>query len=100
MTSFPADLILLAALVVTTASVALLNRRLKAVDRLNADYGKALAEASSALVCARDALDTFGRDGREVLVMLAGRIDTAHELIAEIDARKSPASLAPELSDR
>lgn len=53
MTSFPADLLLLAALVVTTAAVALLNRRLKAVDRLNADYGRALAEASAALVCAR-----------------------------------------------
>lgn len=100
MTSFPADLILLAALVVTTASVALLNRRLKAVDRLNADYGKALAEASSALICARDALDTFGRDGREVLVLLAGRIDTAHALLAEIDARQSRAPLAPELHDR
>lgn len=100
MTSFPADLVLLAALVVTTASVALLNRRLKAVDRLNADYGRALAEASAALVCARDALDTFGRDGREVLVLLAGRIDTAHELIAEIDARRAPNPLAPHLHDR
>lgn len=93
--SSPADLLLLAALLATTCVVVMLHRRLRRLDQLNADYGRALEEASRALVLARDSLATFSSDGREVLVLLAGRIEDAHGLIAEIDARKTRLADAP-----
>ncbi|OYX08330.1 MAG: hypothetical protein B7Z15_15095 [Rhizobiales bacterium 32-66-8] len=87
MTFSPGDLLLLAALIATTVCVVMVYRRLKRLDTLNADYERALAQASTALNTARDALTTLNHDGREVLVLLAGRIDVAHDLIAELDAR-------------
>jgi len=87
MTFSPGDLLLLAALIATTVCVVMVYRRLKRLDTLNADYERALAQASTALIAARDALTTLNHDGREVLVLLAGRIDVAHDLIAELDAR-------------
>lgn len=85
--SSPADLVLFAALIATTSSVVMLHLRLRRLDRLNADYGRALAEAARALGAARDSLATFTGDGREVLVLLNDRIESAHGLIAEMDAR-------------
>ena len=87
MMSFAADLILLVALVATAVSMVAFQRRLKRLDRLNSEYRVALAQASSALSAAGESLVTFNDDGRKVLVLLAGRIDDAHELIAQIDAR-------------
>lgn len=89
MTSSPADLLLLAALVATTACVVLLHLRLKKLDSLSQDYRRALDEAATALGTAREALTTFSQDGREVLVLLACRIDAAHALMAEMDARSA-----------
>lgn len=104
MTSFPVDLLLLATLVATTFAVLRLHRRLKALDRLHVEYGRALKDAATALSCARDALATFESDGRNVLVLLGGRIEDAHALIAEIDARgaetRAPAPLPSGTSGR
>lgn len=85
--SFTADLLLLVALAATTLSLLAFQRRLNRLDRLNNRYREALVQASNALATAGDHLVTFNRDGRNVLLLLAGRIDAAHELIAQIDAR-------------
>lgn len=90
-----ADLLLLAALLTTTICTVMLHRRLTRLDRLNLDYERALDEASLALMAARDSLMTFSSDGREVLTLLAGRIDHAHDLIAELDSRAHAHSAAP-----
>lgn len=87
MISSPVDILLLAALLATTVSVVVLYRRLARLDRLNADYGRALEDAAKALTAARDSLQTFSTDGREVLTLLSKRIDDAHGVIAELDAR-------------
>ncbi|HQS09380.1 MAG: hypothetical protein B7Y12_24540 [Rhizobiales bacterium 24-66-13] len=87
MTSFPADLLLLAALLATTVCVVMVHRKLKRLDVLNADYERALADTSRALIAARDALVTLDLDGKETLILLATRIDQAHALIDEIDRR-------------
>lgn len=87
MISFPVDILLLAALLATTACVILLYRRLARLDRLNRDYGRALDDAARALTAARESLQTFSNDGREVLTQLSKRIDDAHGVIAELDAR-------------
>jgi len=87
MMSFAADLILLVALVATAVSMVAFQRRLKRLDGLNGEYRVALAQASAALSAASQSLVTFNDDGRKVLVLLAGRIDNAHEIIAQIDAR-------------
>ncbi|MFG1400464.1 hypothetical protein [Xanthobacter sediminis] len=91
MISSPVDILLLAALLATTVCVVTLYRRLSRLDRLNADYGRALADAAQALTAARDSLQTFSTDGREVLSQLAKRIDDAHGVIAELDARTGDA---------
>lgn len=90
MISFPVDLLLLGALVATTVCVVIMYRKLNRLDRLNADYGRALADAAQALTAARDSLQTFSSDGREVLTLLSKRIDDAHGVIAELDARARP----------
>ncbi|MFG1421492.1 hypothetical protein [Roseixanthobacter liquoris] len=87
MTSFPADLLLLAALLATTVCVVMVHRKLQRLDVLNADYERALADTSRALTAARDALVTLDLDGKETLILLATRIDQAHALIDEIDRR-------------
>ncbi|MFH3478301.1 hypothetical protein [Xanthobacter variabilis] len=87
MISSPVDILLLVALLATTVSVVVLYRRLARLDRLNADYGRALEDAANALTAARDSLQTFSADGREVLTQLSSRIDDAHGVIAELDAR-------------
>ncbi|MDQ0506675.1 hypothetical protein [Xanthobacter agilis] len=87
MISYPVDILLLAALVATTVCVVMLYRRLSRLDRLNADYGRALEDAAKALTAARDSLQTFSSDGREVLTKLSSRIEDAHGVIAELDAR-------------
>ncbi|MEP9368252.1 hypothetical protein [Xanthobacter sp. VNH20] len=87
MTSFPADLLLLTALLATTVCVVMVHRKLKRLDVLNADYERALADTSRALTAARDALVTLDLDGKETLILLATRIDQAHALIDEMDRR-------------
>ncbi|MFG1480393.1 hypothetical protein V5F53_17315 [Xanthobacter sp. V4C-4] len=87
MISFPVDILLLAALVATTATLLVLYRRLARLDRLNTEYGRALEDAARALTAARDSFQTFSTDGREVLAELSKRIDDAQGVIAELDAR-------------
>lgn len=87
MTFSPADLLLMAVLVATTGLIVLVYRRLARLDELNREYESALNDTAQALSAARDALTTLNMDGREVLVLLAGRIDDAHALIGEIDER-------------
>ncbi len=91
MTFSPADLLLMGVLVATTGLIVMVYRRLGRLDELNREYEIALNDTAQALSAARDALTTLNMDGREVLVLLAGRIDDAHALIGEIDKRAAPA---------
>ena len=87
MTSFPVDVILLIALVLTTTCVVLVYRKLKVLEAHQADYQRVLAESASALMEAHRAVALLNTDGRELLFSLSGKIEQAHEAIAEMDRR-------------
>ncbi len=87
MTSYPVDIILLIALMITTTCVILVYRKLKELEAHQADYQRVLAESATALVSAHQAVALLNTDGRELLFSLSGKIEQAHEAIAEMDSR-------------
>ncbi|WP_156922288.1 hypothetical protein [Azorhizobium doebereinerae] len=94
MTYFPVDMVLLVALVMTTACVVLVYRKLKELEAHQAHYERILAESSHALIAAHQAVSALNTDGRELLFSLGGKIEQAHEAIAEIDRRNAAARRA------
>ncbi|MEP9375431.1 hypothetical protein ABLE91_01860 [Aquabacter sp. CN5-332] len=96
MTSFPVDLVLLAALVVTSTVVVMLYRKLSALRTSQTEYEHALGETVAALNTAREAVDVLNRDGRSLIVSLGSKIDEAQSLIIELDRRQHvPAGRIP-----
>ncbi|GGF47853.1 hypothetical protein GCM10007301_03940 [Azorhizobium oxalatiphilum] len=91
MISFPVDLVLLVALVMTTACVVVVYRKLKALEAHQAHYERILKESSAALITAHQAIAALNTDGRELLFSLGGKIEQAHAAIAEIDSRNAAA---------
>src|SRR5689334_21853760 len=87
MTSSLADAVLLVALVTTSAIVAVMYAKLKRLDRYHAEYKRVFDQTAHALTAAQQAVSGFGREGRDTLVALGGRIEEARSLIAELDAR-------------
>lgn len=99
MTSYPVDMILLIALVMTTTCVVLVYRKLKELEAHQADYERVLAESAAALMAAHRAVASLNTDGRELLFSLGGKIEQAHEAIAEIDRRNTAMRRARTMRD-
>jgi hypothetical protein len=86
MTSSLANIILFAALVVTSAMVALMYRKLKHLDRYHADYQRIFDKTGEALIGAQNAVSSFGSEGRETLTLLGARIEEAREVAKQLEA--------------
>lgn len=80
-----ADVLLVAALVVTSLFVLSMQRRLKRLDASHAEYQQALSQTAAALFAARDALDRVNTDGRVVAAQLGEEIAQAKLLAAQIE---------------
>lgn len=88
MTSSAVDLLLLGALVLTSASVVVTHRKLKRLDSYSADFQRILAQTAAALTAARDAVEALNADGRNLAATLGERIDQAHALLKTLDAQR------------
>lgn len=95
MTSSLVDLVLLAALVLTSACVLSLYRKLKRLDRYHSDFQKSLARSVDALSEARTAVQNFNLDGRELAGALDERIAEARAVLAELDRRRAEVEEPP-----
>lgn len=84
-----ADVLLVAALVVTSLFVLSMQRRLKRLDASHLEYQQALSQTAAALFAARDALDRVNSDGRAVAEKLGEEIAEARSLAAEMDKLRS-----------
>lgn len=92
MTSFPVDLILLVALVVTSTVVVMLYLKLRALSASQTEYERAIGETAAALETAREAMAVLNREGRTIITTLGNKIDEAHTLIGELERRQFPVS--------
>lgn len=88
MTSFPIDLLLLVALIITSTFVVMLYRKLRALRASQSEYEQALGETVAALNTAREAVGLLSRDGRNLILDLGTKIDEAQSLIVELDRRQ------------
>ncbi len=85
MTSSLANIILFVALVVTSAMVALMYRKLKRLDRYHAEYQRIFDKTGAALIGAQNAVANFGSEGRETLTLLGTRIEEAREVARQLE---------------
>lgn len=88
MTSFPVDLVLLVALVVTSTVVVMLYLKLRQLSASQQDYERALDETAAALDTAREAIIVLNREGRTIISTLGTKIDEAQGLIGELERRQ------------
>ncbi|MFE1600189.1 hypothetical protein [Methylobacterium sp. ID0610] len=86
MASSLVDGVLLAALVLTCACVLPMYLKLKRLDRVQAEYGRAFAQTSQALTTAGEAVRGFSHEGREILEALSAKIEEARATLAELEA--------------
>jgi len=91
----PAEALLFAALVATTACLVPMYMRLKRLDRYHAQYRDMVDWSASALVGASNAVQAFAQDGRTVLEDLSREIETAKAALAELRAERSRLTAAP-----
>ena len=80
------DAVLLGALVLTSACVLPMYLKLKRLDRIQAEYGRAFAQTSDALRHAGETMRSFAGEGREILVALEAKIDEARATLADLEA--------------
>lgn len=80
-----ANIILFIALVITSAMVALMYRKLKRLDQYHADYQRIFDQTGAALVGAQNAVASFGSEGRETLTLLGERIEEARAVANELE---------------
>lgn len=80
------NLVLFAALVITSLCVLAMYRKLKRFDAYQAEYKRLFSEASTALNSAGEAVRTFGKDGKEVADTLGDRIDEARAVLVQLTA--------------
>lgn len=92
MTSFPVDVVLLLALVVTSTVVVMLYLKLRQLSASQLEYERALNETAAALDTAREAITVLNREGRSIIVTLGTKIDEAQGLIGELERRQYPVS--------
>jgi hypothetical protein len=81
-----ANIILFVALVITSAMVALMYRKLKRLDQYHAEYQKIFDRTGAALMGAQNAVANFSSEGRETLALLGTRIEEAREATRQLEA--------------
>ena len=86
------NVVLFVALLLTTASVVQMYRKLTKLDRLHTDYERILSETATSLDAARTAVTAFHLEARDTVAELGREIEVARRLIAEIDARSAAAA--------
>ena len=86
MMSSLANLILFIALVITSAMVALMYRKLKRLDQYHTEYQRIFDKTGEALMGAQSAVTNFGAEGRETLALLGARIQEAQEAAKHLEA--------------
>lgn len=100
MTSSLANIILFIALVVTSAMVALMYRKLKRLDQYHAEYKQIFDKTGAALLNAQSAVSNFGSEGRETLLLLGNRIEEARDVAKQLEIlTQSARSLSQARSD-
>lgn len=82
------EAVLLAALVMTTACVVPMYRRLKRFDGCQAQYRDMIETSSRRLAHAGDAVQGFATEGRTILAQLAREIDLAEAALASLKAER------------
>lgn len=90
--SWLADFVVWAGLFATSTLVMVLHWRLSALSGHLDEYRRTLATVGSALITADDALRRLAGEGREVAVLLAGRIAEARVLATVGSGRAASAS--------
>lgn len=100
MMSSLANVILFVALVVTSAMVALMYRKLKRLDRYHADYQRIFDQTGKALAGAQTAVANFGSEGRETLALLGARIEEARETAKHLETLTQSARELAQASSR
>jgi len=95
-----ANVILFVALVITSAMVALMYRKLKRLDQYHADYQRIFDKTGEALVGAQKAVASLGSEGRETLVMLGERIEEAQAVSKRLEALTQSARELAEANSR
>jgi len=81
-----ANIILFIALVITSAMVALMYRKLKRLDQYHEEYQRIFEKTGEAFLGAQNAVANFGSEGRETLALLGARIEEAREVAKQLEA--------------
>ncbi|MEZ0169655.1 hypothetical protein [Microvirga sp. TS319] len=100
MMSSLANIILFVALVITSAMVALMYRKLKRLDQYHADYQRIFDKTGAALIGAQNAVASFGSEGRETLALLGARIEEAREAARQLETLTQSARELAQASSR
>jgi len=95
-----ANIILFVALVITSAMVALMYRKLKRLDQYHADYQRIFDKTGEALLGAQKAVASLGSEGQETLAMLGERIEEAREVSKRLDVLTQSARELVEANSR
>jgi len=80
-----ANIILFVALVITSAMVALMYRKLNRLDRYHEEYQRIFDKTGEALIGAQNAVSNFGSEGRETLALLGARIEEAQDAAKQLE---------------
>jgi hypothetical protein len=86
MMSSLANAILFLALVTTSVIVVVMYRKLKRLDRYHAEYKQIFDKTGKALLGAQTAVASFGTEGKEMLTLLAARIEEAKALAGQLES--------------
>lgn len=86
MISFAIDFVLITALAVTSVCVLTMYRRLRRFDALQGEAAKAFAGAADALEKARWSIASLQREGDDMAVALAARLNEARLVLNDMDA--------------
>ncbi len=81
------EVLLLAALLVTSGVTVLLHRRLKRLDAYHSDYRRIMRETAESLASAREAVTALNSDGRSVALLLGQRIEQANAMITVMERK-------------
>jgi hypothetical protein len=85
MTSYIVDLVLLIALLATSARMGAIYRELKRLRGYHGEYKRAFDQTAAALAEARSAVLALNRDGSTIVDALGTRIDQAQALIGRFE---------------
>lgn len=83
--------VLFLALVLTSAIVVAMYRKLKQLDAYHAEYKLVFDQTAVALGAAGEAVRSFSTEGRELLETLGRRIDEARAVMADLETAANEA---------